>query len=70
MKIPNKAIADMKVDIKFSPELIIYFGENELGRITCKDTKDLGKLFERLRKSIEDIIKELEDEGKKIVKDK
>ena len=65
MKISNEAIANMKIDIKFSPELIIYFGENELGRITCKDTKDLGKLFERLRESIKDIIKELENEGKK-----
>jgi len=49
-------IGKMKVDIKFSPELIIYFGENELGRIICKDIKDLGKFFEQLKESVKEII--------------
>lgn len=65
MKIPKETIANVKIDIKFSPELIIYFGENELGRITCKDTKDLGKFFEQLKKSVENIMKDFKDkEGK------
>ena len=60
MKISEKAIANMKVDMKFSLELIIYFGENELGRITCQNIKDLEILFRRLKESVKDIIKEFE----------
>lgn len=65
MKISKETIANIKIDIKFSPELVIYFGKNELGRISCKDTKDMEKFMEQLKESIEIIMEDFKDKEEK-----
>lgn len=52
MKIPN-----IEVELKFSPELIIYIGEKEIGRIIFNNLKGMGIFIDNLKKFIEDEIK-------------
>lgn len=54
-------MAKFEMKLKFSPELIIYVGDFELGRISFKDVEDMGKFLDRLHQVIKDIIKEFEE---------
>jgi hypothetical protein len=51
-------ISDIKIELKFSPELVITVGGDPLGRIAFKNVDELKEFVPKLKESIEVLIKE------------
>lgn len=61
-----------KIDIviRFNPELTIIVAGETIGRIGFKDIEDMKNFIEKLKKSIEVLVKEFRNKEKKIVETK
>lgn len=55
MKMPN-----MKVELRFVPEMLITLNDETLGRVTFKNVKTMGEFIKSLRMSLSVLIKEFE----------
>ena len=64
MKISEKPIGNIILKIKFSPEIVIYCGGFELGRLTLKDMESFKIFLDNLHESIKDLIIKTENEKK------